>query len=200
MSTITWRLRSTSPVAYTVACSGVAARNDVSSMPSWRTGPTRSGSSTSGAPCSTTAFMTVHQHTPNSSATLETGRASSPTWRHASLPARRVMTRCASMWSERSVQVFASHACSRQRQRRFRHTNRAGRPKHGKSRISIDRRSCASARAPHAAHHATVAVVSTAITSSSFVSCTASTRNPSSPRSASASPIPSLIARGLRSS
>ena len=28
------------------------------------------GSSTSGVPCSTTAFMTVHQHTPSSSATL----------------------------------------------------------------------------------------------------------------------------------
>ena len=46
--------------------------------------------------CSITAFITVHQHTPNSSATCDTGRAFSPTWRHASIPARRVITACAS--------------------------------------------------------------------------------------------------------
>ena len=68
------------------------------------------GSSTSGVPCSITAFMIVHQHTPNSSATCDTGRAFSPTWRHASIPARRVITACASTWSECSVHVFASHS------------------------------------------------------------------------------------------
>ena len=66
------------------------------------TGPTRSGSSTSGVPCSITAFMTVHQHTPNSLATWDTGRAFSPTWRQASTPARRVITACAST----SVRAF----------------------------------------------------------------------------------------------
>jgi hypothetical protein len=40
-----------------------------------------------------TAFMTVHQHTPSSSESWDTGRAFSPTWRHASTPARRVSTR-----------------------------------------------------------------------------------------------------------
>lgn len=48
------------------------------------------GPSTSGVPCSTTAFMSVHQHTPNSRATCATGRACSPTCRHTSAPARRV--------------------------------------------------------------------------------------------------------------
>jgi hypothetical protein len=46
--------------------------------------------------CSMTAFMIVHQHTPSSSANWATGRAFSPTWRHASMPARRVSTACAS--------------------------------------------------------------------------------------------------------
>ncbi len=34
-------------------------------------------------PCSTTAFITLHQHTPSSAATVDTGGASSPTWRQA---------------------------------------------------------------------------------------------------------------------
>jgi len=54
--------------------------------------PDAGGSSTSGVPCSTTAFMTVHQHTPNSSASRATERASSPTCRHTSAPPRRVST------------------------------------------------------------------------------------------------------------
>lgn len=53
-----------------------------------------------------TAFMTVHQHTPNSSATCDTGRASSPTWRHASVPARRVNTTWASRCCDVSVHVL----------------------------------------------------------------------------------------------
>jgi hypothetical protein len=59
-----------------------------------------------------TAFITVHQHTPNSAATVDTGRASSPTWRQASAPARRVSTTWASTCSEPSVQVLASQ-CAR---------------------------------------------------------------------------------------
>jgi hypothetical protein len=49
-----------------VAWVRLAVRNDVSSTPSWVTLPIRSGSSTSGVPCSITAFITVHQHTPSS--------------------------------------------------------------------------------------------------------------------------------------
>ncbi len=191
--------RSTSPVAYTVACVRLARRNDVSSTPSCATAPTRSGSSTSGVPCSITAFMTVHQHTPNSFATCDTGRAFSPTWRHASIPARRVITAWASTRADRSVHVFASHASSTQRHRRLRHTSLAGRPKHARSRISTRRRSCASARTPQREQPSTVAVDSIAITSSSGLSITSSTRNPSSPSSASASPIPSLTS-GVSSS
>ena len=70
----------------------VTERNEVSSMPRARTHPTRSGSSTSGVPWRTTASITVHQHTPSSLATTAMGRASSPTWRVASAPARTVRT------------------------------------------------------------------------------------------------------------
>jgi hypothetical protein len=186
------RSRSTMPVANTVARWRVALRNDVSSIPRWRTRPTRRGSSTSGVPCSTTAFMTVHQHTPSSSATLLTGRASSPTCRHASAPARRVSTTWASRCSEVSVQVLRSHAGSGQRHRRLRHTSRAGRPKHGRSRMAVGRRSCATARVPQPAHASTSMIVSTSTTSSHGVSTTSSTRKPGSPRSASARPVPSF--------
>ena len=61
----------------------------------------------------------------SSSASSDTGRAFSPTWRHASIPARRVARRRETC-SEVSVQVRAAHNASRQRQRRLRHTSRAG--------------------------------------------------------------------------
>ena len=70
--------------------SRLAFKNDVMSTPRAATGPTRAGSFTSGRPCRSTACMTVHQHTPSSSATPEAGRASSPTWRQAPTPARKV--------------------------------------------------------------------------------------------------------------
>ena len=177
----------------------LARRNDVSSTPSWVTAPMRPGSSTSGVPCSMTAFITVHQHTPSSPATLATGRASSPTWRHASAPARRVSTAWASTWSECSVQVLASQSASTQRHRRLIHTSRAGRPKQVRSRMSIGIRSWASARTPQREQPTICTADSTVMTSSSVPSITSSTRNPSSPRSASASPLPSSIVRGLPS-
>ena len=134
---------------------------------SWRTAPTRFGSSTRGVPCSIAAFMTVHQHTPNSAATTETARASSPTCRHVSAPARRVRTTWASMWREPSVQVLASQSGSTQRQRRLIHRSRAGRPKQGRSRMSMGMRSWASARVPQLRQPTTPTVVSMVITSSS---------------------------------
>ena len=77
------------------------------------------------------------------------------------------------------VHVFASHNASRQRHRRLRHTNRAGRPKHARSRTSTALRSCASARVPAPAQPATRTTVSTMTTSSSAFSVTSRTRNPS---------------------
>ena len=192
--------RSTRPVAYRVGWKRLAASQEVSSTPNFATGPTRLGSSTSGVPCSITAAMTVHQHTPNSSASSATGRAFSPTWRHASIPARRVNRQRAENCAEVSVQVLASQSGSTHRQRRLRHTSRAGRPKQARSRTSTAIRSCASALVPHAAHPATVTVVSIVTTSSSDVSATSRTRKPSNPNSASARPLPSLTVRGLPSS
>jgi hypothetical protein len=186
--------RSTSPVAYRVGWSRVARRNEVSSTPRAVTSPTRSGSSMSGRPCSSTAVMIVHQHTPSSSASSDTGRAFSPTWRHASAPARMVSTARDDTCSEVSVHVRAAHNGSRQRHRRLRHTSRAGRPNAGRSRISTVIRSWASARTPQPAQPTRTAVVSISITTSAKVSVTASTRNPSSPNSASANPIPSPTA------
>jgi len=170
----------------------------VSSTPSWATDPTRAGSSTRRVPCSITAFMIVHQHTPNSAATVETGRANSPTWRHASSPARHLINWRANAAGDSSVHVLVSHKSSRQRQRRFRHTNRVGRPKHAKSRTSIVTRSCASARTPQPAQPTTTAVDSIVITSSHGSSRTASTTNPSRPNMASARPVASLVIRGLQ--
>jgi hypothetical protein len=70
------RVRSTSPVANSVAWVEVAARKAVSSTPSAATPSSRAGSSTSGAPCSTTARITVPQPTPKSPATTAIASAS----------------------------------------------------------------------------------------------------------------------------
>ena len=94
----------------------------------------RFGSSTSGVPCSTTASITVHQQTPSSRATTATGRASSPTWRVASAPARSVSTAPGATCSVPSVHVLAAQSGSTQRHRRFSQTRRAGRPKQGPSK------------------------------------------------------------------
>jgi hypothetical protein len=91
----------------------------VSSMSYCSTAPMRSGSSTSGVPCSTTAFITVHQHTPTRRRQSTPAGASSPTWRQASAPARRVSTTWASTCSDGSVQVLAVQSRSTQRQRRL---------------------------------------------------------------------------------
>jgi Transposase len=155
------------------------------------------GSSTSGVPCSMTAFMIVHQHTPSSSASWLTGRAFSPTCRHASTPARRVNTTCASTCSLDSVHVRAGHSGCRQRHLRLIHRSRVGRPKHARSRTSTGIRSCGSARAPQLRQCVRTAVVSTVITTSQSASTTSRTRNPGSPNSASTRPIPSFIVRGL---
>src|SRR5690606_15758510 len=142
--------------------------------------------------------MTVSQHTPNSSATRDTGRASSPTWRAASNPARWVITCRAGNAGCASVYGLAAQSSSTQRHRRFNTRSRTGRPKHAKSRTSTGRRSWDSARMPHLEHPTTVAVVSTVTVSSSAVSATSRTRKPSRPNSFSASPLPSTIVRGLR--
>ena len=117
-----------------------------------RDGPDPVGASTSGELCSMTAAITVHQHTPSSSASWLTGRAFSPTWRHISVPARRVSTARTDTWSTVSVQVFASQSTSPQRHRRLFHTSRAGRPRHARSRMATGMRSWDSAREPHAPH------------------------------------------------
>ena len=122
--------------------------------------------------------MTVHQHTPSSRATTATGRASSPTWRVASAPARNVSTARGATCSVPSVHVLAAQSGSPQRQRRFSHTSRAGRPKQGRSRISTRIRSLASARTPQLGHPTKSAVVSTVTITSEGVSSTASTAKP----------------------
>ncbi len=96
---------------------------------------------TGSASCSTPADPTGTYSPPSHPAeirraTLDTGRANSPTWRHASAPARRVNTTCASSSVEVSVQVLRRHNGSRHRHRRFTHTNRAGRPKQARSRTA----------------------------------------------------------------
>lgn len=174
----------------------LAERNDVSSIPRALTFPTRFGSSTSGVPWRTTAFITVHQHTASSRATTATGMASSPTWRVASAPARNVSTARGATCSVPSVQVFAGQSGSAQRHRRFSHTSRTVRPKHGRSLMSTRRRSWASARTPQVAQPATSAVVSTVTVISAGNRSTLSTRKPSSPSMASAWPIASSIVRG----
>ena len=122
--------------------------------------------------------MTVHQHTPSSRATTATGRASSPTWRVASAPARMVSTARGGTCATSSVQVLASQSGSAQRHRRFSQMRRAGRPKQGRSRMSTRSRSLARARTPQLGQPTTSALVSTLMTTSSGISLTASTRKP----------------------
>lgn len=112
----------------------------------------------------------------------------------ASAPARMVSTARLDTCSDISVQVRAGHSGSRQRHLRFDQTSRAGRPNAGRSRMSTAMRPCASARTPQLGQPTTTAVVSIWITTSAAVSVTASTRNPSSPNSASARPVPSSTA------
>lgn len=61
-----------------VECVGFAAKNDISSTPSALTGPNRSGSSTRGRPCSSTAPMIVAQHTAPGPAQPRAGRSCPP--------------------------------------------------------------------------------------------------------------------------
>jgi hypothetical protein len=61
----------------------------------------------------------------------------------------RVNTTWASRCSECSVQVLATQAGSTQRQRRLRHTSRAGRPKQARSRMATGLRSRVTAIVPH---------------------------------------------------
>ena len=90
----------------------MALRNEVSSIPRAVTFPTLPGSSTRGVPWSFTASITVHQQTPSSLATPDTGLASSPTCLVASIPARCVRSPLGGTCSAVSVQVFAWQSLS----------------------------------------------------------------------------------------
>jgi hypothetical protein len=93
----------------------------------------------------TTAPITVHQQTPSSGGSGD-GKGQLADEPVASSPARTVSTARGGTASGRClVQVFARRSGSRQRQRRFDQTSRAGRPKQGRSRISTRIRSWASA-------------------------------------------------------
>jgi hypothetical protein len=109
-----------------------------------------------------------------------------------SAPARRVSTAWASTCSECSVQVLASQSASDPHQ-----------PCRAIEAIEIADVvgiwSWALARTPQPEQPTTLAVDSTVTTSSSGPSATSSTRNPSSSRSASVSPIPSSIVRAFDS-
>ncbi len=159
--------------------------------------PTRFGSSTSGVPWRTTASITVHQHTPSSRATTATGRASSPTWRVASAPARSGEHRSrgdvlgclrSRSWPHSRDRHSATGASARPAgpgaRSRAGHGCRPGagpwpRPARHRSDTRRSRPSSRRSRSPRQA-----------------VSSTASTRKPSSPNSASARPVASSIVRG----
>lgn len=90
---------------------------------------------------------TVHHHTPNSAATRDTARASSPTSQHASVHTRRVSHRLGVdvRWPR---SPSWSRSSSAQRHRRLTHRGRAGPPKQPRSRRSIVTRPLASASTP----------------------------------------------------
>ncbi len=160
--------------------------------------PMRSGSSTSGVPCSITAFMIVHQHTPSSSATLR-HRAGVLTDLAARLrpgPAgqHRLGVDVLGVLRPRlrltAARGSATAACATPAAPAARSRPDPGRRPASDPAPRPAPRSCRSplARAPSRPGRPTLGP-----------SVTSSTRNPASPNSASARPVPSLIIRGLPS-
>ena len=143
-----------------------------------------------------TADQAVSQPTPYSAATEATDRHSWPTWRVTSAPARTVRTWRGATPGSFSVHVFLTHPVVRHRHRRFLNTSRQARPPMCRSRRWTSTRSCAWARRRHDGQVALSLVDSTVTTSSPGTSTTSSTVTPGSPNIFSASPIPSVIARG----
>ena len=145
MSIITWRSRSTRPVAYIVECCRFALGSRlVDTELADRDRPGRGH-----RPAGAVLDHRVHHRPPTHPellGDLDTGRASSPTWRHASTPARRVSTTCASTCSRASRSRSSRHSAFTAPPPALAHTNRAGRPKHARSRTATGTRSCASAR------------------------------------------------------
>ena len=157
---------STIPVTNWACRWALALRNAVSSTPTALTPARRSGSSTSGPPCSRTAAITVAHATPNAVATWATDCPSCPTLRHASTRARSVHDERGRTAGCCSVHVRTGQPGPWQRHTRLTHTRVTGRPPVGRSRTHTGRRACGRAAVPHEAHRAAVAMVSTACSSS----------------------------------
>jgi hypothetical protein len=148
-------------------------------------GPGR-GSSTRGVPWGTTPTITVHQHTP--SLVRYHGDGQSEVAHLGTLdPGAHRWDHPAGACGETSVQVRSSRSGSKHCQRRFIQVNRAGRAKHGRSRVSTTRRSLASVRTPQPGHRS-----QPELHTSSGLSRTSKIRNPSSPSSAWARPVASV--------
>ena len=134
-------VRSTTPVTKLVEWEALAARNAVSSTPRRRTPSTRCGSSTSGRPCSRTAFMIACQPAPYWPATRATVLPSCPTRRQASRRAPLGQRRPRPDVLTGLRPVRRGQSGSMHRHARLIHTRITGRPPAGRSRTSVRRRS-----------------------------------------------------------
>ncbi len=141
---------STTDVAHSWVRHSPRRTNSVSSNPNADTAPTRSTSaSRTASPYATTASHTVCQSHPSSSATFAHRPPRLPDLPGRPPPARSVNAAPRRRDPRiRTVQRPAGHSCSRHRHRVLRHTNRAGRPKHGRSTNSTASRSFTTARHP----------------------------------------------------
>lgn len=120
-----------------------------------------------------------------------TERASSPTRRVTSRPARAVSPCRSGNSGWRSVKVRCGQWGSGQEKRRLDHTTRTRRPKAGRSRITTRRRSFVLAITPQEGQPAAWRGVSTPTSSSAPSSTTAVTVKPGSPTNRSRNPVPS---------
>ena len=157
----------------------------------------RCGSSISAWPWATTASMTVCQSQSSSSATSETVRPSRPTCTVAHLPARSVIAAAgAAIRGSVSVNVTTEQPAFGQRHRRFDHTSRVRRPKHGRSASSTSSTSWAWTPPPQPGHTGRSARVVIAIRTNRGHSPTPMTLTSGRPTSSSHMRVGSVSNRG----
>ena len=189
---------STTEVAKTVGCSGVAARKEVSSMPSCVASSIRPGSSTFGRPCSSTAPITVPHETPKRFATDDTEQASSPTARQHSARARAVRLARGAISSLFSVHE-RRQSVTEQRNRRLRQPRTTGLPAASRSRTVAVRLPFERPSAPQSGQNERRFFVSTASHTSPSLSVAAPTTKSVMPISTAAASLLSRVVRGLAS-
>jgi hypothetical protein len=137
--------------------------------------------------------MTVCQATPSSAATCDTGRARRPT---CSVAQPRPAGQRASRGGDRVIALRSRPQPAGHDQRRLRHTNLVGRPKHARSPSTATGRSFGAVLNPQVRHQSRSLVVSTSTAKPSGPCSTAKSRTSPSPTSSSHMRVASEVTGG----